>query len=247
MKLLAFDTVFEQCSVALMVDGVVVACLTQQGGRGQTEIILPMTEQLLHQTDCLMGEIKALAFNQGPGAFSGIRINTAVVQALAVATGAVCVGVSSLKVLAQAWVDKAYQVAADKGANAIIEPMTITAVIDARQDEVYLGQFCWQGGVLVAMGDEQLLPYGTVITSDVVVGDGAMLVSNTKQTLSQGLMGDGLLAAPPNASDIAKLGYHTLQQTGGVAPQEALPVYLRHKAWKTLAEQNAAKQQQGKK
>lgn len=246
MKLLAFDTVFEQCSVALMVDGVVVACLTQQGGRGQTEIILPMTEQLLHQTDCLMGEIKALAFNQGPGAFSGIRINTAVVQALAVATGAVCVGVSSLRVLAQAWIDRVYQ-AADNMADAIIEPMTITAVIDARQDEVYLGQFCWQGGVLVAMGDEQLLPYGTVITSDVVVGDGAMLVNNTKQTLSQGLMGDSLLAAPPNASDIAKLGYRILQTEGGVTPQKALPVYLRHKAWKTLAEQNTAKQQQGKK
>lgn len=245
MKLLAFDTVFEQCSVALMVDGAVVACLTQQGGRGQTEIILPMTEQLLHQTDCLMGEINALAFNQGPGAFSGIRINTAVVQALAVATGAVCVGVSSLKVLAQAWVDQAYQAMADNMADAIIEPMTITAVIDARQDEVYLGRFCWQGGVLVAMGDEQLLPYGTVITSDVVVGDGAMLVSNSKQTLGDGLSND--LLSPPNASDIAKLGYHTLQQTGGVAPQKALPVYLRHKAWKTLAEQNADKHKQSNK
>ncbi len=245
MKLLAFDTVFEQCSVALMIDGVVVACLTQQGGRGQTEIILPMTEQLLHQTDCLMGEIKALAFNQGPGAFSGIRINTAVVQALAVATGAVCVGVSSLKVLAQAWIDKVYQVAVDKGADAIIEPMTITAVIDARQDEVYLGQFCWQGGVLVAMGDEQLLPYGTVITSDVVVGDGAMLVSNSKQTLGDGLSND--LLSFPNASDIAKLGYRILQTEGGVTPQKALPVYLRHKAWKTLAEQNADKHKQSNK
>ncbi|OAV07034.1 Inactive like of metal-dependent protease, putative molecular chaperone [Moraxella catarrhalis] len=95
-NLMAFDTVFEQCSIALLTDGAVIYEQTVAGGRGQTEIILSLVDEALSQTNIKLSNIDCLAFNRGPGAFSGIRINTAVVQALSVAHETLCVGVSSL-------------------------------------------------------------------------------------------------------------------------------------------------------
>ena len=91
--LMAFDTVFEQCSVAVVQDDTVLYHKSVAGNRGQTEIILGMVDEALMQTGLSLAQLDCLAFNRGPGAFSGIRINTAVVQALSVASDTPCVGV----------------------------------------------------------------------------------------------------------------------------------------------------------
>lgn len=127
-NLMAFDTVFEQCSIALLVDDTVIYEQTVAGGRGQTEIILSLVDEALSQTNIKLSNIDCLAFNRGPGAFSGIRINTAVVQALSVAHETLCVGVSSLAALA----DTAHQI------HQFAESSCITAVMDARQNQVYV-------------------------------------------------------------------------------------------------------------
>ena len=50
-NLMAFDTVFEQCSIALLADGTVIYEQTVAGGRGQTEIILSLVDEALSQTN----------------------------------------------------------------------------------------------------------------------------------------------------------------------------------------------------
>ena len=47
IKTLALDTVFEQCSVALLENETVIGEITIAGNRGQTETILPMIDELL--------------------------------------------------------------------------------------------------------------------------------------------------------------------------------------------------------
>ncbi|MGO2997220.1 MAG: tRNA (adenosine(37)-N6)-threonylcarbamoyltransferase complex dimerization subunit type 1 TsaB, partial [Moraxellaceae bacterium] len=95
---LAMDTVFDQCSIAILdSSGQVLSSRTEKGKREQTQQILPMIDAALSEAQLQLADIQALIFNRGPGAFSGIRINTAVVQALSVAHDLPCVGVSSLQ------------------------------------------------------------------------------------------------------------------------------------------------------
>lgn len=46
--LIAFDTIFEQCSIAILQNYTIIYTETVAGGRGQTEIILPMLDKALH-------------------------------------------------------------------------------------------------------------------------------------------------------------------------------------------------------
>ncbi|VEG13077.1 universal bacterial protein YeaZ [Moraxella cuniculi] len=221
---MAFDTVFGQCSVAICDDEQVLYQQTLPTDRGQTEVILPMTEAALSATGLSLPAIDCLAFNRGPGAFSGIRINTAVVQALSVAAQLPCVGVSSLAVLA----DTAQQAASYADGSRIV------ALIDARQNQLYAGQFIIQDGKINAInednnphGNEYLLDYGEQIAADVIVGDGGELVRADAQRVS----------IHPTAVDIARQAVGIYQQGGATTAAQALPVYLRDNAWKTLTEQ----------
>ncbi len=225
--LMAFDTVFEQCSVAIVQDDTALYHKTIAGNRGQTEIILEMVDEALTQAGLSLAQIDCLAFNRGPGAFSGIRINTAVVQALSVASDTPCVGVSSLAALA----DTACQ------NETFADNTVLSAVMDARQNQVYQGRFVIKHGALSTdtdgkvIADESLFDYDSLLIADVIVGDGASLVQHDNAKIVQ---------VHPTAVDIARLGMMAYQQGQAVSAERALPVYLRDNAWKTLAEQGKA-------
>lgn len=215
--ILALDTVFEQCSIALY-QGDCVDELTEVGNRLQTQQILPMIHTLLQKNQLNINDISAIAFNRGPGAFSGIRINTAVAQALAFAHDLPCLPVSSLQALAQqAWIDK--------GLNHVY------AVLDARMNQVYFAEFCEKDNVMQLVNDEKLLNYGEKTDKNLpLVGNGANLLNPLEQQLS-------LENIQPTAKTIGLLGLELLNNGKAVTAENALPVYLRHNAWKTLAEQ----------
>ncbi|MFW2178376.1 MULTISPECIES: tRNA (adenosine(37)-N6)-threonylcarbamoyltransferase complex dimerization subunit type 1 TsaB [unclassified Moraxella] len=235
--ILALETVFEQCSVALLEqDGRVVGEATELGNRLQTQQILPMIEQLLSTHAVSFANLTAIAFNRGPGAFSGIRINTAVAQAIAFAHDLPCLPVSSLQALAQ----QAFML------NQMWESdEQCYACIDARMNQVYMGEFYAQpvthqplkdhvSSVMLARDAEQLHDYGyTTAKNHPVVGDGGQLL-----TINEGqkafLYNE---SSRPSASIIGQLGAYYWANGEAVSAENALPVYLRHNAWKTLAEQ----------
>lgn len=215
--LIAFDTVFEQCSVALLDNHKLIAQKTTEGARGQTEIILPMIDELLRANDAHLDDVDLLAFNRGPGAFSGIRINTAVVQALSFAHDIACVGVSSLQALTNGFCMQ----------NSLMNGTTIASCIDARQNEVYVCFYQIKNSQPIQVADEQLLPYESQVNADIVIGDGGNFIQT-----------DGTkVLYRPTAYDIGKIAYAEFLKNGGTTADNALPVYLRHNAWKTLAEQ----------
>ncbi|WP_131667745.1 tRNA (adenosine(37)-N6)-threonylcarbamoyltransferase complex dimerization subunit type 1 TsaB [Psychrobacter pygoscelis] len=226
---LALDTVFGQCSVAVVSSsGDILFNDTQLGKREQTQQILPMVQSALKDTDLTLDELSALVFNRGPGAFSGIRINTAVVQALSVAHDLPCVGISSLQVMAQA-------------ANEQYQLDRCYAAHDARMKQVYLGAFAVNNGIIQplpsaieAQGHECLLDYDAkTLLNLALVGDGAPLLT---------LQGDQSIFADiqTDAAILGRLGAAHFAINGGVAAEQALPVYLRNHAWKTLKEQGKA-------
>lgn len=240
MKLLAIDTVFDKCSVAVMIDGDIVHLAEQTGKRLQTQQILPMIDEALTKTGLKLGDLSALVFNRGPGAFSSIRINTAVVQALSVAVDLPCVGVSSLQVLAQAGYDLSEQQA---------DNQHLYAVMDARMSQVYIGEYkADENGMMQAVGSDSL-DSDTVASDTVLEGEGLLDYEQaTPQpltmiaTMEEDLLTvqDGqtsMLNVQPTAAVLAKVGQAIFAKQGGVSAEQALPVYLRNNAWKTLKEQ----------
>ena len=225
---LAMDTVFDQCSIAILdASGQVLSSHTETGKRQQTQQILPMIDTALSEAQLKLADIQALIFNRGPGAFSGIRINTAVVQALSVAHDIPCVGISSLQAIAQA----AYQ---QQGLSEVY------SALDARMQQVYFGHYAVIDNIMQPVNQdngedsEQLLDYDRQTVLNIpIVGNGAGLLS----------LHDGQIIYAdihPDATVIGQLGMAQFMVNGGTEAAQALPKYLRNQAWKTLKEQGKA-------
>jgi len=231
---LAMDTVFDQCSIAILdSSGQVLSSHTETGKRQQTQQILPMIDAALSEAQLGLADIQALMFNRGPGAFSGIRINTAVVQALSVAHDLPCVGVSSLQAIAQA----AYQ------QYGLVH---LYGALDARMQQVYFGQYevavddQSDHGIMQPVLDdssdstEQLLDYDRQTALNLpIAGNGATLLALHDQQASHEDVW-------PDAVIIGQLGIAQFAKSGGTEAAQALPKYLRNQAWKTLKEQGKA-------
>lgn len=227
MKLLAIDTVFDKCSVAIMIDGNIVHLAEQTGKRQQTQQILPMIDEAMASTNLTLNELDALVFNRGPGAFSSIRINTAVIQALSVATDLPCVGVSSLQVLAQT----GYEVNNDDS--------HVYAVMDARMSQVYIGEYQLDESGIMQVVDSDKLPEGEgLLDYEQPTAQPLTMIATMEEDLLTVQNGQtSILNVQPTAGVLAKVGQAQFAKQGGVPAEEALPVYLRNNAWKTLKEQ----------
>ncbi len=221
MKLLALETANEQCSVSL-IDATQELYFQLDGrAKAQTQTILPLIEQALLQTQNQLKGLTAIAFSRGPGSFSGVRINAAVAQALAWSHDLPVIPVSSLQALAQA----AYR----------LHGLTqVTAVLDARMQEVYIANFSLdEQGVMQAVDDEKLLRYEHASTycKYIAVGSGSALIE-AEQTHSQAIVA--------TAQDIASIAKVYAAEQKWVDAAYALPVYLRDDAWKKIPEQGKA-------
>jgi tRNA threonylcarbamoyladenosine biosynthesis protein TsaB len=228
MNLLAIETATEACSAALLC-GERLLERSEIAPRRHAELILPMIESLLAEAGIARTQIDGIAVGRGPGAFTGVRLAISVAQGLALALDVPVVPVSSLAALAQD--------APDQGA-------AILAVIDARMGEVYAGTYTRNGrGLVEAIGAETVgtaheleLPQSTQCC---IVGSGwdAYREAIAARLPAPPIFADG--ARFPQARAVAHLAAPRFAEGHAVAPELALPVYLRDKVALTLAEQKA--------
>lgn len=131
LKLLALETATDACSVALWQDG---ECLEQYAlaPRRQTELVLPMIDQLLAAAGCARTQLDAIAFGRGPGAFTGVRVAVAVAQGIGFALQRPLIGISTLA--ACGWS------AQQRGGDG-----HWLVALDARMGELYLAGYHCQG------------------------------------------------------------------------------------------------------
>ncbi|MDF2447422.1 MAG: tRNA threonylcarbamoyladenosine biosynthesis protein TsaB [Moraxellaceae bacterium] len=222
MKLLALETATEACSVALSLDGRVIARF-RHAPRLQTDLLLPMVEEVLAEAGITLAAVDALAYSRGPGAFTGVRIAAAAVQALAFARDLPVIPVSSLQTLAQ-------------GALRVHGAARVLAVFDARMNEVYAGAFVRDGALMQPLDAEHLCAPAALpekLRGDFfAVGNG---VGTYLEVLREQCTLTGTDAALfPAAEDVLPLAVATYAREGGLAPELALPVYLRDEVWKKL-------------
>jgi tRNA threonylcarbamoyladenosine biosynthesis protein TsaB len=226
--LLALETATEACSVALAVDGRVLA-RHEIAPRRHAELVLPMCRDLIAEAGIARSNIDAVAVGRGPGAFTGVRLAIAIAQGLALAWDRPVVPVSTLAALAHG---------AAPGADAIC------AAIDARMGEVYLGLYRRSGGELVAVADEQLvapaaaqLPDGAECWCGIGTGFAAQdaLLARRLESRLVGLDASAL----PTAAAVAALALAAHARGEGIDAAAVRPVYLRDKVADTMAERAA--------
>lgn len=239
MKLLAFETATEACSVALHVDGQVRERF-EIAPRRHAELVLPWAEALLEDAGIARTQLDAIAISRGPGAFTGVRLAIAVAQGIALALDRPIVPVSTLKVVAASLV-------LPYGGDAAAQPH-ILAAIDARMGEVYAGTFVRDGADLRALSTETVsapeaveLPEGPERWHGAGTGfaarDGAL------QLRLQPRLSSVDASVLPHASDLAQLAALAFKRGEALAPERVEPAYLRDNVALTLAEQQALRAQ----
>jgi tRNA threonylcarbamoyladenosine biosynthesis protein TsaB len=218
MKLLAIDTATDACSAALYIEGETLSHF-ELAPRRHAELILSMMDRLLVEAGLQLSELDALAFGRGPGAFTGVRIATGVVQGAAFGACLAVVPISNLAALAQRAVRE-------------LRARRVLSALDARMGEVYWGGYVLDSEGLVS----PIFAEAVVSPQSVVLPEGSEWwgVGSGWDTYADQLrrhLGDRLEGVHPSlnchALDIALLAARDLARGQAVSPEQALPIYLR--------------------
>ena len=215
MRLLAFDTSTEYLSLALFLDGEIIARETHAGIR-HSELILPMLEALMAEAGVVLTSLDGIAFGQGPGTFTGIRIGCGVAQGLAFGADLPVVGIASLLALAES-----------------VKGEHVVACLDARMGEVYHAAY-----QRVADDWCEIHAPGLYAPSDVPeltnghwvgVGSGFRVGEGVLHRRYAGQLDEVFDEHFPHAREIARLACGQLKLGRGVPAWEAAPLYVRDK------------------
>ncbi len=228
-KYLAIDTTTEACSVALCCDGNNQSRYTEEP-RQHASLVLPMIDELLAEAGITLSQLNGIAFCQGPGAFTGLRIGAGVVQGLAFSADLPVLGVSTLATMAQ----RTYR---EYNASHIY------AAIDARMGEIYWGCYSLSNNMMLLQGEESVVePHALILPSTINKQD-KWVGCGTGWAFNEAIESAGIQVSKvynkmlPHAIDALTLAIPGLEAGNGVSAEFALPHYVRNNVAKKKAEQ----------
>ncbi len=222
MLILALETSTELGSCALWHDGNVLERICPSG-QSHSENLLPLVRELLADAGVAVGQLDAIAFGVGPGAFTGLRIACGAAQGLAVAADLPLIPVSGLEVMA-----------------ASVEGNKVLALLDARMGEVYSGRYCLEGDRYRLAGEIRVSPPAEIALPDdagwVACGNAPAVYPELRERLAaSGIPCQGdILPAAGVLARIAEARWRAGEDL--IDPAQAAPLYVRDKVAKTVAE-----------
>jgi tRNA threonylcarbamoyladenosine biosynthesis protein TsaB len=210
---------------------------TAWGGAQASTGLIAAILALMQQADLKFHALDAICFGSGPGSFTGLRTACSVAQGLAFGAKVPVLPVASLLAVAEE-----ARFAAFAG-----EPRgEVTALLDARMDEMYTAHYAFegdqwtelQGSHLVRPEDLQVVSTASALAGNVFAVYGERLVG------LEGLAIAGAvprITALPSAAAMLRLAPRLLAQGQAVPAAQALPIYIRDKVAKTTEERAAEK------
>lgn len=184
--------------------------------RRHAEMIPPAIQEVCRAAEVDLGAIDAVAVDNGPGLFTGLRVGVATAKALAFALGVPIVAVSSLDLLAFA----------SRHASK-----RVTATIDARRSEVFTASYiAVPGGTQrvvephAASPDDLAAELEADPSPHLVVGNGAQryaerFARNDRVTLAE--------VEFPSAEALVRLAHAKARRGETVDPASVACTYLR--------------------
>jgi tRNA threonylcarbamoyladenosine biosynthesis protein TsaB len=242
---LAIGTSTDWCSVALRYrdDGRLrTDALCERAGHEHSRRVLGMADSLLGAAGLSLADVDAIAFDAGPGSFTGLRIGCGVAQGLGFAIGRPLVPVVSLEALA-------YQSLGADGVarrSAGTEGAVALAALDARMGEVYCAAYRLRPGGVSVLGPIRVLAPQAAL--DVLLdqaGDAPLLIGignayARHEALRDAACARGIAISAdpcPRADAIAAIGASRLASGDTVQASDAAPIYVRDKVALDVDEQ----------
>ena len=220
MLTLAFDSTAKAASVAVTDSDKPLAVYTINNGLTQSELLLPMAENVLKSLKLNFSDIELLACSVGPGSFTGVRIGTALVKGIAFGKGIPCANVSTLEALAENL----------HGTEGIIVP-----VMDARRSQLYTAIFEYKNGEMIRHTEdlaisiselaERLKAFGG--RRIYAVGDGYEVAVKNLTVLGVELSETPPLVRDENAYSVARVAVRLHGEGKTTNDLQHLPTYLR--------------------
>lgn len=141
-KLLAIDTATKSIYLALVIDGVVVDSINQEGASNHSVTIMPLIDQLLKKQSLTLRMIEGVLVGVGPGSYTGVRIGVAIAKMIGYLNPVEIYTFSSLALLA-----------------TVSESNDILAYIDARRGNAFLASFSQNKGLLKVLQEDCLVNF----------------------------------------------------------------------------------------
>jgi len=235
VTVLAVDTSTQACSVAIIHDGKSFSrheILPQK----HAHRVLEMVDEVLIEASVDKTQIDLLAYGEGPGAFTGVRIASGVIQGLALGWDKPVLPISTLYAMAEGTIKN----------HNFQEDQKWCALLDARMNEVYL----LQGEYIVA--DDQHSVEEPVLISpkdmDKYIEDTSSVIGlGDIQNVYPELAGlfKTWYETLPNAVSIARIAQHHASEARSLNDSVPTPVYLRNRVADTIEERKLKKMNKG--
>ncbi|MBQ7362888.1 MAG: tRNA (adenosine(37)-N6)-threonylcarbamoyltransferase complex dimerization subunit type 1 TsaB [Clostridia bacterium] len=220
MLILALDTTAKAASVAVADGERLLALYNIDNGLTQSELILPMAENVLKNLHLSFSDVELFAVSAGPGSFTGVRIGTAVIKGLAFGRDVPCVCISTLEELAENLA----------GLEGILVP-----VMDARRGQVYNALFRGDGASITRLTEDRAISIDDLATelegfkNEKIYLSGDGYAATREQLLHRGIEVE---CTPPlliseNAYSVARVALSKYEKGEYTNDVGTLPTYLR--------------------
>ncbi len=233
--LLAFDSATERLAVALQAGGRRWVD-NRAGGAAASAELLPAVMSLLQQAALTTRDVDAVAFGQGPGAFTGLRTSCAAAQGLALGLDCPVLPLDSLLLVAEQ---------ARRAAGLAGQPFDIGVAMDARMGEIYAAHYVHDGRrwqVRSAPGLWAPADLAQAWAAQPPAHAAGSALPFFTETLSAACPRTQAVDVDDDrASALAELASQAWRAGAGCDAADALPVYLRDKVAQTTAEREAAR------
>lgn len=224
MKILAVDAATEACSVALYNEGEITS-IFEVCPQQHSQKLLPFIDQVLTDSGIKLSQLDGIAYGQGPGSFTGVRIGVSVTQGLAFGADLPVVGVSNLAIMAQQAIEQH-------------QAQSVVAAIDARMSEVYLA--CYQNmNGLAQLLDKEIVIKPELLKKEDFPAQESMSVGTGWVTYQEQLANcfevTSSIIELPDAKFMLALALDAFNKGSSVAAEFAQPNYVRDEvSWKKL-------------
>ena len=220
MKILAFDSTAKAASVAVCEDEKLLALYNIDNGLTQSELLLPMAENILKSLKLSFSDIELITASVGPGSFTGVRIGVALAKGLAFGKNIPCASVSTLEALAE---------------NLCPLKGYFVPCMDARRNQVYTAIFSCDGESIEritedkAISTEELADELKKLTDKPIylTGDGYEVAMRALIKHGLNIPNTPPLLITQNAYSIARIALKHYKSGQLVSDNLLAPTYLR--------------------
>ena len=216
MKILAFDTLMNACSVACY-DSSSDSLFTKnvEIERGHAEILVPMVEEVMAQSGWGYQDIDLIGVTRGPGAFTGLRIGLSTARAYGLSLDKPVIGITTFDAMYQTYIK-----------NNKVEGR-VCILLETKRDDYYMALYSKEGELItmgVCSGDDILNMINEDSTLAVTGNAVERFQAEYKKDLPYACQVCGVNKGI-NILDFAQYGISYYEF--GSTPNMPLPLYLR--------------------